>query len=106
MKDFKKGFTLVELLAAITVLGLILLIAIPTISSTITNSKDRLYLRQIESIEGAGRVYQVKNRGETYVSIQTLVDEKYLTEMPIDPRNDTAILGGVTLTDGIITYVP
>ena len=35
----KKGFTLVELLAVIVILGVILLIAVPKIISTIDNAK-------------------------------------------------------------------
>ena len=36
----KKGFTLVELLAVIVILGIILLIAVPKITSTISNATD------------------------------------------------------------------
>ena len=35
----KKGFTLIELLAVIVILGIILVIAIPSISAAILNSR-------------------------------------------------------------------
>ena len=38
MKD-KKGFTLVELLAVIVILGVLLLVAVPAVSTVITNSR-------------------------------------------------------------------
>ena len=42
VKNKKNAFTLVELLAVIAVLGLVLIIAVPKITSTIENSKKKL----------------------------------------------------------------
>ena len=39
----KKGFTLVELVAVILVLGIILLIAVPLVTNLITNSQKSAY---------------------------------------------------------------
>ncbi|NLA33541.1 MAG: prepilin-type N-terminal cleavage/methylation domain-containing protein, partial [Tenericutes bacterium] len=40
----KKGFTLIELLAVIVILGIILVIAIPSISAAILNSRKNAYI--------------------------------------------------------------
>ena len=53
----KKGFTLVELLAVITLLGLLSLIAIPVVDKLIKDSEEQLYQTQIDNIESAARNY-------------------------------------------------
>lgn len=57
----KKGFTLVELLGVIVILGLIAMIAIPTINTALNNSRDKAYNEQINTIEDAARSYMSKN---------------------------------------------
>ena len=56
----KKGFTLIELLGVIVILGLIALIAIPTINSSLNASKSRAYDEQITTIENVARTYMSK----------------------------------------------
>ena len=43
----KKGFTLVELLAVIVILGIIALITVPNVLKTINNSKGKLKTVQV-----------------------------------------------------------
>lgn len=51
MKIKNKGFTLVELLAVIVILGLIALIAVPIVLNNIKKTKEDLYDTQIELIK-------------------------------------------------------
>ena len=57
----KRGFTLVELLGVIVILGLIAMIAIPTINSALNSSRERAYNEQINTIEDTARTYMSKN---------------------------------------------
>ena len=57
----KKGFTLVELLGVIVILGLIAMIAIPTINSAINSSREKAYDEQINTIVESARTYMSKN---------------------------------------------
>lgn len=57
MKCYKKGFTLVELLAVIVILAIILAIAIPGISNVINSSKEQAYESQKELIVNAAKKY-------------------------------------------------
>lgn len=50
MKNNKQGFTLVELLAVIVILAVILAIAVPSISSMITNAKKNSFEANVEMI--------------------------------------------------------
>ena len=62
----KKGFTLIELLAVIIILGILMLIAIPSVTSYINNSRKETYITTAkELIKGAQTMV---NSGELQVS--------------------------------------
>ena len=58
---FKKGFTLVELLAVIVILAVIALIATPIVKDSIANSKEQALKETINSIERAAYNYGYQN---------------------------------------------
>lgn len=54
-----KGFTLTELIASVVILGIIMLIAIPTVNNVMNDSKEELYSSQIKGIEDGLRNWAV-----------------------------------------------
>jgi type IV pilus assembly protein PilA len=78
MKNNKKGFTLVELLAVIVILAIILAIAVPSISGMITNSKKSAFEANVKMII-TGISYQVleaTSNGTTAPDVDTdILDE-------------------------------
>ena len=61
----KKGFTLIELIAVIVILGLLMVIVIPAVSRYIDNSKKETYLKQINSLIDTVR-YGINSGDNTY----------------------------------------
>lgn len=60
----KRGFTLVELLATIFILGLLIIIAVPKVNTLISNSKKNVCDSILTSIEDAAEGYVYKNTSE------------------------------------------
>lgn len=56
-----KAFTLAEMLAVIIILGVIALVTIPTVSTTLKNSKEQTCLIQYENILSAAKVWGSEN---------------------------------------------
>ena len=101
----QKGFTLVELLAVIIILGVISLIVIPTVNGVLKKQKNKLYEKQVNTIEnatigwGAENTSSLPNLDESiYVSLDDLVKGGYLKKTDIkDPRNGDTLTGCVRI---------
>ena len=80
----KKGFSLVELLAVLIVLGIIMTIVTTTILKEVNSSKEKLNQSQIEIIKNAAIEYAnkkgyFKQQNKTYdVTIEELKEENLL----------------------------
>lgn len=57
----KKGFTLVELLAAIVILGLLTLITVPAVTKIVKDNKNDLYLSQLQSFRDSAKAWGADN---------------------------------------------
>ncbi|MBM7541790.1 competence type IV pilus major pilin ComGC [Amphibacillus cookii] len=74
----EKGFTLVELLAVIVILGIIVAIAIPAIGNIIKNAQGDADEQEVALILDAARLYEVQNENGLPVDVDTLISEGYL----------------------------
>ena len=93
----KKGLTLVELIAVLTILAIIALIITPNIMVSVKEYKDQAYETEIQAIEGSAKNWAADHIDEIpsptddsivglYVSIDELVDEGYFEENAADPK--------------------
>ena len=60
---YRKGFTMIELLAVLLILGIIALIAVPTVNTLIQNTENRAIEASLINMEQAVRLYRL-DRGE------------------------------------------
>lgn len=107
----KRGFTLVELLAVITVLVIILTIAFPKVSNVLQESRENSYNSQVSMIESAAKRYISDNVKEVtedgnsvisrdkdnFVTIQALQKNGYLNSKKVikNPITDRTMTGCV-----------
>ena len=97
----KKGFTLIELIAVIIIIGVVALISTPIVTNVIDKSKEKAYEASIKNIEEAAYKYSIYNnlgynRLYKELKLDTIQEKGYLQrEDIIDPRNDKKMEGCV-----------
>lgn len=113
----KKGFTLIEMIGAIILLGTLSLLIIPIVNKNIKQSKEKLYIAQIEEIKLATEKWAYKNmdmlpNDEGKVVEVTLLELKKSGDLPLDirdPRTNTLISNQSTVqiiyTNNMYEYV-
>ena len=102
----KNGFTLVELLSIVVILGIIVVVALPQISGSIGSKKEKQYNKIVKIVENAGKVYLTENVTRDSVSIDILIKNDYLTSGLKNPINNTPLTGCVKkiTSDGVTKY--
>jgi len=98
----RKGFTLIELVVVIAILGILAVIAIPRFTGTQDRAKDRTHNANVRTIESAVSVYVAEYGTDLSQmdDISVLIDG-YLKENPTDPRDNTT--SGYDITDGVVS---
>ncbi len=126
----RNGFTMVELLGVIVILGLIITIVVPTIGDSANKVREKTYLTKIDMIKKDAITYGqdnygtiVKNNGNkinstTYkvtMSLRDLIDKKYYVcdtdtvqkngknYCVVDPRDNDNYLDDLSVTITIVT---
>lgn len=94
----KKGFTLIELMAVIVILGIITVIVYPTIDESIFKSKDTAYQTQVSDIINGAKNWAADNatllpdKGKSVsVTLGTLQDGGYVNDDLQNPKNKKTI---------------
>lgn len=93
----KRGFTMIELLAVLVILGIIMVIAVPSVVGYLQGARNDYYDQLEESVKTVGQEYFSDHRslmprenGQIFsVDIQDLITEGYTTEILDSDGNDT-----------------
>ena len=94
MRKNKKGFTLIEILAAVTILGVLSIVAVVSVNKIIQKAKQNHYITAEDNLEMAGQSYVQQNRNalpkaigqKKKIPLKTLVEKNYIE--PIKDYSD------------------
>jgi type IV pilus assembly protein PilA len=85
----EKGFTLVELMVVVVILGILVAIAVPVYKNVTDNAKEKACFSNQRMIEGAVQQYLAGHPQETLESIDSMEKlDGYFTKTPKCPNGD------------------
>lgn len=84
----EKGFTLIELMVVVLIIGILVAIAIPVFNGTANNAKDKACTANVRTIAGAVAQHQAEDVSGAYpADVDELVTDGYLKDPPpVDPH--------------------
>jgi len=100
-----KGFTLVELLIVLLILGILIGLAVPRYLQAIDKSKETTFCSNVRNVTSAIETWRMENATTTYPDYQTLnatiiKSATYFSQAPINPYTGTTLESASTKPTG------
>ena len=82
------GFTLIELMIVMTIIGILMVVAIPRFSGSIQRAREAVLKEDLHTMRDAIDSYTM-DKQKAPQSLDDLVQNGYLREIPMDPMTHT-----------------
>jgi general secretion pathway protein G len=94
-----RGFTLIEILVVLSVIGLLLSIAAPAYLKHVDHARDLALRQDLKTMrDGIDKFHA--DRGRDPADLAELVNARYVREVPVDPVTDSATTWVPVQVDG------
>lgn len=87
--DRERGFTLIELIIVMTIIGLLTAIAIPSYMNSVRKAREAVLREDLHTMRAAIDSYTV-DKEQAPQGLEDLVQAGYLKSVPVDPMTNTA----------------
>ena len=94
-----RGFTLIELMVVVAILGILVSMAVPTYRNMVTRARETVLRQNLFTIRDVIDQYYA-DKGKYPDSLDELVSAGYMRHLPIDPMTEKSDWVGVPYTGG------
>lgn len=91
----QKGFTLVEILIVVVILGILAAVVIPQFTNASTEAKENSLKSDLRTMRSQIELYKIRNNDTPPSALGDLVTGDYLREVPVNPFNSLATIAAV-----------
>lgn len=102
-KTMAKGFTLVEILIVVVILGILAAIVVPQFTNAANEARTGNIATQVSTIENQIELFAAQNNGSypdlatdgwgDTATAGTMIGDNYLKEIPVNPFSGTSTIG-------------
>ena len=101
MKKLQQGFTLVEIMIVVAIIGILAAIAIPNFIKNRNDSQRRACISNMRQIETAAETYRINNPGVLPTVADLVGPDNYIKTTPTCPKDKSAYTIGTGDGDAI-----